>query len=57
MKYDDLVTVREQLDIIRRIGERGLSHAISFDSPDDGFVDLFQHILDEVAVTKTLFEE
>jgi hypothetical protein len=57
MKYNDLVAVREQLDIIRGVTERGLSHAISFDNPDDGFVDLFQHILDEVAVTKALLEE
>jgi len=53
----DKIALQEQLEILRRSAERGLSHAISFDSPDDGFVDCFQHLLDEIAVTKTYLED
>lgn len=39
----------EQLDILRRIGERGMSLAHKIDS---NFVDIFQHLLDEIERTK-----
>jgi hypothetical protein len=53
----DIVSVKSQIDILRRVAERGLSYAISFDDPDSGFVDLFQHILDEIAVLKVYIQD
>lgn len=40
--------IAERIEILRRIAERGLKHAHSFEDPDSGFVDLFQHLLDEL---------
>lgn len=37
--------IRDQLDILRRISDRGLSLAYKLDTR---FVDLFQHLLDEI---------
>jgi hypothetical protein len=47
----------EQLEILRRIAERGLRLAqgpgSGDNAPDTVYVDLFQHLLDEIARTKS----
>lgn len=44
--------VYEQLEILRRIAERGLSLAQRGDNDGFRYVDLFQHLLDEIKRTK-----
>lgn len=46
--------VSEQLKILRRISERGLAFA---HLTDTRFVDLFQHLQDEIERTKIAYEE
>ena len=48
----DITAVREQIEILRRIAERGLSRSLCVE--ETNFVDLFQHILDEIQNTKRL---
>lgn len=40
----------ERTEILRRIGERGLSKALS--EQDDAYVDLFQHLLNEIELLR-----
>lgn len=42
----------EQLEILRRISERGLKLALESDAHDLRFVDLFQHLIDEIKRTR-----
>jgi hypothetical protein len=41
--------VQEQIEVLRRIAERGLNLAHKIDTR---FVDIFQHMLDEIERTK-----
>ena len=43
-------TVSEQLEILRRISERGLNTAQI--NKESSYVDIFQHLLDEIQRTK-----
>ncbi len=56
----DKIALEEQLEIIRRIAERGLGAAHDSESPHHSFhnsaIDLFQHILDEIEVAKLFLE-
>lgn len=55
----DKVALKEQIEIIRRLAERGLSAAHDSESPKDlldSAIDTFQAILDEVATTKTYLD-
>lgn len=49
-------TFEEQLEVLRRVAERGLSHSLpaGYESGDSAAVDLFQHLLDEIGRTKAL---
>lgn len=44
--------VAERLEILRRICERGLARSVpmGYDAGDAGAVDLFQHMLNELAL-------
>lgn len=46
----------EQLDVLRRIAERGKALAEWKMSEADEFLDLFVHLLDEIAKTKNYYE-
>lgn len=46
--------MEEQLEILRRIAERGLKKAQREQSQ---YVDLFQHLLDEIFLTKKRYYE
>ena len=41
---------KDQIEIVRRIAERGLKHAQG--TRNNQYIDLFQHILDELARIK-----
>lgn len=49
-----IVVVAEQLEILRRIAERGQHAAwgLGHDGDRSQFVDIFQHLLNEIEVTK-----
>jgi hypothetical protein len=51
----DSIALEEQLDIIRRLAERGLNAAHN-DPQNYWATDVFQAILDEVATTKTYLD-
>lgn len=42
---------KEQIEVLRRVAERGLSFAIE---KDYRFVDIFQHLLDEIKLLDIL---
>jgi hypothetical protein len=44
--------MEEQLDILRRIAERGLKLAQSEIVPYEDYIDIFQHMLDEIERTR-----
>ena len=48
--------VAEQVEILRRIAERGRSHSLplGYDAGDSYAVDLFQHLLDEIERLKRM---
>ncbi len=50
--------VQEQLEILRRIADRGLSRSLPFgyDAGDSGAVDIFQHLLDEIQHLKRMLQ-
>jgi hypothetical protein len=55
----DIIAAKSQLDILRRIAERGLSASVPMNT-DIGYpemVDVFQHMLDEIAVTVVYLED
>jgi hypothetical protein len=45
--------IAEQLEILRRIAERGLRLAQDNTAHDARYIDLFQHMLDEIQRTKS----
>ena len=49
-------TVAMQLAILRRISERGLSLAQN-DNNGEKYIDLFQHLLDEIYRTKRYYDD
>jgi hypothetical protein len=57
----DKAVVSEQLDILRRIAERGLTKSQSptllYNATCEVFLDLFAHILSEIEITQRLLGE
>ena len=61
-RMSDIQAAKEQLEILRRIAERGREQSlryqliIGYDDGDQSALDLFQHLLDEIQNTKRLLE-
>jgi len=53
---EEAAVVKEQLEILRRIAERGQAMALQKTRlPNEAFVDIFQHLLNEILITKKAY--